>query len=126
MNLTDWDRSAIRRVICAQLDALRSRDGARALSYSSPERQRFGTGERFLEIVQEGFPQLVHPRHTQFGALKLVRGRWMQQVTFLEDDVPQASVVFVMDRQPDASWRIDGCVQLARPIIEPQLPQYLN
>ncbi len=126
MNLTELDRHHIRHVISAQLRALSQGEGRRALSFSSPARQRHGSGRRFLEVVQRAFPQLVSARTAEYGALRCLSGRWMQQVTLTSEDGERVPLVYVMAQQPDASWRIDGCVLLNEDPSDRARAQYLN
>lgn len=128
MNPTEIDRCDIQRVITQQLDALGSRDGARALSYSSPARQQYGSGQRFLEVVQAGFPQLLRARRTDFGPLRLMHGYWTQQVTLTSTDGSRVPLLYVMEQQADGSWRIDQCVKMKErpPVQTPAAAQYVN
>ena len=116
------DRSSIRRVIECQLAAFKAEDGAAALSFATPERQQFGSGERFLDMVRSGFPLLMHSRHVEFGDPQYLQGRWTQPVRVTAEDGRSVSTLYVMEQQPDGSWRIDRCVfHGPRPA-----PQYLS
>ena len=126
MNLSQTDRQHIRHVINSQLRALSLGNGQQALSFSSPERQRYGSGERFLEVVQAAFPQLVSAQRAEYGALRWLRGRWMQQVTLIDEHGGRMPLVYVMVREPGAGWFIDGCVLLDEDPSQPARPAYLN
>ena len=110
MHPSDFDKMAIRTVIASQLNAFQCKDGTRALSYTTPARQRFGSGEQFLSMVQQGFPQLCTPKETEFGDLIFFQGHWAQQVTVTGTDGTALSTLYVMQRSPDGIWRIDRCV----------------
>ena len=110
MHPSDFDKMAIRTVIASQLKALQKKDGPEALSYTTPARQRFGSGEQFLSMVQQGFPQLCTPRETEFGDFIFFQGHWAQQVTVTGVDGTALSTLYVMQRVPDGTWRIDRCV----------------
>lgn len=106
----DFDKMAIRSVISSQLRALQCQDGQQALSYATPARQRFGTGEQFLSMVRRGFPQLCAAQDTHFGELIFFQGHWAQQVTVTGQDGTALSTLYVMQRSPDGMWQIDRCV----------------
>lgn len=106
----DFDKMAIRTVISSQIEALKCQDGQQALSYATAARQRFGTGEQFLSMVRRGFPQLCMAQDTQFGELIFFQGHWAQQVTVTGEDGKALSTLYVMQRAPDGTWRIDRCV----------------
>lgn len=120
--MSTHDRSSIRRVIQCQLAAFRREDGALALSFATPERQQFGSGERFLDMVRAGFPLLMRSMHVEFGEPLQVEGRWTQPVRVTAEDGRSLSTLYVMEQQPDGAWRIDRCMFYR----SPPKPQYLS
>src|SRR5450755_1067314 len=61
----EW--KAIQQVIGDQLKALKAGDGTKAMTYSVPGiRQQFGTPERFLRMVREGYSALLEARSSTF------------------------------------------------------------
>ncbi len=112
--LTKADRVAIRQVIKAQLAALQKDDGPLAFSYSSPFiHEKFGTPENFLRMVKTGFPQIYRPRDTQFRQLDASTGTPVQSVFFIGPDGEPVLGLYLMEKQPDGKWKINGC-QLAK------------
>ncbi|MCB1883592.1 MAG: DUF4864 domain-containing protein [Geminicoccaceae bacterium] len=104
------DAPAIRAVIEAQLKAFRSDDGAAAFAKASPGIQAmFGTPENFMAMVRQGYPQVYRPRAVEFADIVTERGRPVQRVRIVGPDGKVVMAHYPMQRQPDGSWRIDGC-----------------
>ena len=105
------DRSAIQSVIQQQLDAFQADDGKGAFSLASPSiREQFGTPENFLALVRQGYPMVYRPRETHFGALDEENGQIVQKVAFVGPDGVLVTALYIMEQQPDGSWRIAGCI----------------
>ena len=116
--LTKADRAAIRQVIEAQLSALQHDDGALAFSYSSPFiQEKFGTPERFLDMVKTAFPSVYRPRDTQFRELDVTEGMPVQKVFFIGPNGEPVLGLYLMEQQPDGSWKINGCKLAKAPDI---------
>lgn len=108
--LAETDRSAIREVIRAQIDAFRHDDAARAFSFASPAVQaRFGTPEAFLAIVRVAYAALYRPSAVLFQELRPTAGVPTQHVLVLDADGDPVHAYYPMQRLPDGSWRIGGC-----------------
>ena len=45
----------------------------------------------------------------QFGAIATVNGDIVQRVELIGPDGKPALALYVMQRQPDGSWKINGC-----------------
>jgi hypothetical protein len=110
------DAAAIRAVIEAQIAAFRADDGAAAFAFASPEIQSlFGDAERFMAMVRDGYQPVYRPRSVEFRDLILEQGRPTQRVLVVGPDGVPVVARYFMQRQPDGSWRIDGCVLERRP-----------
>ncbi|GIW24037.1 DUF4864 domain-containing protein [Meiothermus sp.] len=109
------DRAAIQAIISAQIEAFKKDDAVRAFSFASPGIRRvFQTPERFLEMVRSGYPQIYRPLKVEFGPASRSVGALQQvrQVVHLVGlDGKRAVAYYLMERQPNGSWKIDG-VQL--------------
>ena len=104
------DAAAIRGVIEQQLGAFRADDSGLAYSFASPMIQRkFGSAENFMRMVQTGYPAVYRPREVEFRELAL-RGNGVpvQEVLFVGQDGTARLAYYVMQRQPDGSWKING------------------
>jgi hypothetical protein len=108
--MSDADTLAIRQVIESQMAAFQKDDGAGAYSFASPTIQaKFGNAEIFLQMVKTGYPAVYRPRDVEFRQLKLENGRLLQEVFVVGPDGKPALAIYEMQRQPDGSWRINGC-----------------
>lgn len=109
------ERGAIRKVIESQLEAFRRDDAAGAFAFASPKIQEiFGDPATFMAMVQAGYQPVYRPRRFAFQDLKELRGQPAQEVFFVGPDGKEVLGIYVMDRQPDGRWRIDG-VFLVKP-----------
>lgn len=105
------DAQEIRAVIEAQLAAFATDDAAQAFSFASPNIQRmFGTPEKFLMMVRTGYPVVYRPSLVLFRPLEAVDGEPFQLVQMSDAAGQVWLAIYKMQRQPDGSWRIDGCV----------------
>jgi len=108
---SETDRAEIMRVISAQMNAFLRDDGNEAFSYAAPSiRSMFHTPERFMSMVQRGYPPVYRPRDVQFLDLVESEGRPLQKVQVVGPDGLPVMAVYTMELQPDGSWRIAGCV----------------
>lgn len=105
------DVVAIRGIIEAQLKAFRADDGAQAFAAASPAIQSiFKNPDTFMSMVRNTYQAVYRPREFEFRDLVPVEGRWTQRVLVVGADGVPVVAEYVMERQPDGSWRIDGCV----------------
>jgi len=105
------DRRAIRSVIEAQLAAFRADDGDTAFGFASPAIQAmFGNPTRFLAMVKTGYMPVYRPREVRFQRLVLHQGEPVQLVLLVGPDLEVFTAFYAMQRQPDGTWRINGCV----------------
>src|SRR5713101_1670657 len=108
------DRAAIRTVIEQQLAAFQRDDGSAAFSLASPTiQQQFHSAENFMRMVRTGYPPVYRPRSVAFGDIVTVDGDIVQRVELIGPDGAPALALYIMQRQPDGSWRINGCVLTA-------------
>jgi hypothetical protein len=109
--LTEVDRSAIRVVIEAQIAAFRADDGVAAFGFASPSIQRqFGNPTDFLAMVRSGYMPVYRPREVRFGDLIESRREPVQTVLLVGPKLEVVTAYYVMEKQADGAWRIDGCV----------------
>ena len=111
LELAPAERAAIRGVVEAQLDAFRRDDGVAAFGYASPSiRAMFRTAERFMNMVREGYAPVYRPRRVEFRDVVRWRGRITQRVYLVGPDGAPVIANYLMERQADGTWRIDGCI----------------
>jgi hypothetical protein len=105
------DQAQIRQVIGDQLDAFRHDDGERAFGYASPGiRAMFHDPDTFMRMVRTGYQPVYRPREVEFRDLDLEEGTWVQRVLLVGPDGVPVVARYLMQRQPDGSWLINGCV----------------
>jgi hypothetical protein len=108
--LTTADRLGIQTVIEQQLKAFRQDDAVGAFAFASPNIQaKFGTPAVFLRMVQTAYQPVYRPRHVTFKALQLTDGVPTQEVFLVGPDGVPVMAVYLMQKQPDGAWKIDGC-----------------
>jgi hypothetical protein len=105
----EWN--SIRLVIGDQLKALKAGDGAKAMTYSVPGmRKQFGTPERFMRMVREGYRALLDARSSSFLDGAVVDGITIQPLQLVLPDNSVVVALYRMEKQKDGVWRIAGCV----------------
>lgn len=109
----DPESTAFKAVVAAQADAFRRDDWTAAFGYASPSIQaQFGSAERFRQMVLGAYTAVARPRVFEFEPAATIGGRPTQPVFVVGPDGIAQRALYFMERQPDGSWRIDGCVLL--------------
>ncbi len=109
--LTTADEAAIADIIQQQIAAFQADDAELAFSLASPDIQaRFQTAEQFMGMVQTLYEPVYRPQSVDFGAIELIRGRPVQAVTVLGPTGTWVTAYYQMEKQPDDTWRIAGCM----------------
>ena len=104
------DRAAIEDIIRDQVAAFKRDDGTTAFSYASPNIQSiFGTAEVFMRMVRQGYQPVYRPQVFEFRELVMVGLALTQKVFVIGPDGLPYHAPYIMERQADGSWRIDGC-----------------
>lgn len=114
------DRPAIEQTIKSQLEAFRADDGATAYGFASPMIKRiFPTVETFMAMVKRGYPQVYRPQQYKFGEIKQGPAGFPEQhVMIVGPDGKTYEAIYTMQRQPDGSWKINGCSIVELPGLE--------
>jgi hypothetical protein len=108
------DRATIRSVITDQIAAFRRDDAATAFGFAAPNIQAmFGSPERFLSMVRDAYQPVYRPSDVAFGELVRIAGELVQLVQVVGPDGAPRLALYVMERQPDGTWRIAGCTLTA-------------
>ena len=109
-DVTAADRAEFERLIAAQIAAFQRDDEAQAFAYASPGIQAtFGTPRVFMQMVREGYQPVYRPREVRFGAVTVRPWGPEQRIFVIGPDGHPYVAVYPMERQPDGSWRINGC-----------------
>jgi hypothetical protein len=114
--VNDGDRAAIRQVIESQINAFQRDDATGAYAHATPMiQEKFGNAENFLQIVRTDYSAVYRPREIEFRELMEQDGILIQQVFVVGPDGKPVLALYEMQRQPDGSWRINGCYFTAAP-----------
>lgn len=106
---TEAEAAAFRGVISAQVDAFRQDAWDTAFSFASPSiRSMFGSTERFRAMVLGGYEAVARPRVFEFEDATTIGGQPAQPVFVIGPDGVAVRAIYMMERQPDGSWKIDG------------------
>ncbi len=104
----------IRSVIQVQLDAFASGDATAAYGQASPTIQNLFPSELiFMEMVRSGYSVLIAPKRVDFLNLFEDDGSPVYRVGIESKDGTQWIAFYRMALQPDASWKIAGCIIFA-------------
>ncbi len=117
--ITESDRAAIKATISDQLHALASDNAALAFSFASPGIQlQFRTPENFIQMVQRAYYPVYRARSIIFEDLNTIDNHLAQPVLIMGQDDALVRALYLMQRQLDGQWRINGCLLL--PIHDPE------
>lgn len=109
--MADDEAEDVRRVLVAQFDAFADDDADRAFETATPEvRDALGSSSRFLAMVRGAYPMVYRPRAIRFHKPEEDGDSVIQLVEITDDDAKSWIALFTLERQPDRSWRISGCV----------------
>lgn len=107
---SDADKAQFRQIISDQMAAFRAGDAATAFGFASPALQaKFGSAAMFMEMVRGGYQPVYRPKAVDFGAVVDRLQGPEQQVFVTGPDGGRYLAHYMMERQPDGSWRISGC-----------------
>jgi len=99
---------AARDVISDQIAAFRAEDPAGAFAYASPFiRDKFGTPERFGQMVREGYPMVWSPSEVTFLDMREIGGKLWQEV-LLRDAAGKGWIAEYELVEVDGALRING------------------
>lgn len=110
MLISESDRATIRSVVEQQLQAFQKDDAAGAFAFASPGiQQQFRTAENFMYMVKNAYQAVYRPRSVLFENLATVEGIPAQPVLLLDSEGIPIRAIYLMEKQFDNSWRINGC-----------------
>jgi hypothetical protein len=110
------EADAVRQVVIAQLQAFAEDDADSAFATATPGvREAIGNPGRFLAMVRGAYPMVYRPAAVAFLKPEEDAGTVLQMVTITDGDDKAWIALFALERQPDSSWRISGCVVAENP-----------
>jgi hypothetical protein len=109
-DISPADQASIRAMISGQIDAFRHDDGNAAYGFASPTIQGlFPTADMFMNMVRNAYQPVYRPRSVTFGQLSDSPLGPVQKVFLVGPDGKSYVAVYSLQRQPDGTWRINGC-----------------
>ena len=109
--LADDDAQKVQAVIVAQLEAFREDDADSAFETATPAvREAIGSSGRFLALVRGVYPMVYRPARVAFLKPEQDEDQVLQMVEITDSESKTWLALFAMERQPDNSWRISGCL----------------
>ena len=109
----DDDVVAARTVITSQAEAFARDDDAAAFAYASPAlKQIFQQPAMFMAMVRSRYAPVYRHKSFEFGEGKVENGKITQNVHIRDDDGELWEAMYTLERQPDGSLKITGCVLL--------------
>jgi hypothetical protein len=110
-DVSSADAAAIKSIVAGQIEAFRHDDGNAAYGYASPAiRDLFPTPDIFMDMVRKGYPPVYRPQSVVFGAIANSPTGLEQKVFLTGPDGKSYVAIYNVQRQPDGSWKINGCV----------------
>lgn len=110
------DVADIRNSILRQLNAFRDDDAEKAFSYAAPEIRRiFKTPEMFLHMVRKSYQSVYRPQSFAFKTIKRIDGNIVQPLAVVGPSGVSETALYIMEQQPDGSWKIGACIMAREP-----------
>ena len=108
--VSEHEAQQVRLVIVTQLQALDDDDADGAFETTTPAvREAIGNPWHFLVMMRLAYPMVYHSTSVTFMRAELLGGAVLQLTEILDEQGKSWLVLFSLERQPDAAWRIDGC-----------------
>jgi hypothetical protein len=109
--LAEDDERDIQQIITSQLAAFADDDADRAFETATPAvREAMGSSGYFLALVRGIYPMVYRPEAVHFQKPELEDGLVVQMVEIRDKDDKSWIAFFALEKQPDAAWRIGGCI----------------
>jgi Domain of unknown function (DUF4864) len=110
------DGAAMRRLIEAQIAAMRADDWPGAFALASPELQaQYGTPAALRDDVTAHYAPLPAVADAEFIDIVMFRGLPTYRVTLSDGDGSTATAYYLVRRLDDGSLRVAGCVLVRVP-----------
>ena len=110
------DIAEIRNMIIGQISAFREDDAEKAFSFAAPAiRKIFRTPEMFLYMVRKSYQAVYRPRKYEFRTIRNIDGKVVQPVTIVGPTGVTETALYIMEKQPDGTWRIGACNMAREP-----------
>ena len=98
-----------RKIISAQIEAFLNDDAETAYSFASPAIQtKFQDKDTFFAMVKKSYSPVYRPGNYAFGRAKSAGDYVVQEVIISGTDGKDWTAVYSLQKQEDASYRING------------------
>ena len=115
-SISDADAASFRQIISEQIAAFNADDGAKAWSYAAPSIQQiFPTPDIFMSMVKNGYQPVYRQKSFSFGEITGNTDRPVQHVTIIDANGKLWDALYTMQKQPDGTWKISGCILAQMP-----------
>jgi hypothetical protein len=109
--LSEDETQKVQHVIEAQFAAFADDDADGAFQTATPAvREAIGNSGHFLALVRGAYPMVYRPESVRFHKPEADEGSVLQMVEITDKNNKSWLALFALEQQPDASWRISGCV----------------
>jgi hypothetical protein len=114
---SEAEAQEFQRIIAGQLNAFSADDGAAAYAFATPSIQRlFPNPEIFMSMVKKGYAPVYRRQSYSFGKIgNEMGGQPTQHVSIIDANGKAWTALYAMERQPDGSWKINGCMLVEAP-----------
>jgi hypothetical protein len=107
------DIATAQGVISSQAEAFGRDDAKTAYSYAAPAiREMFPQAELFMFMVQNAYAPVYRHKSFEFGEARLADNQVAQRVHIVDANGEAWEALYTLERQPDGSLKIIGCVLL--------------
>lgn len=98
-------------MIQAQLDAFADDDADTAFELATPGiRATLGRSDRLLALVRDAYPMVYRASSVAYFRGEESEGTALQLVRITDPDAKSWLAIFSLEKQPDATWKISGCL----------------
>jgi hypothetical protein len=109
--LSEAETRNVQHIIEVQFEAFADDDADGAFQTATPAvREAIGNPGRFLALVRGAYPMVYRPGSVRFHKPEADEGTVLQLVEITDKNSKSWLALFALEQQPDATWRISGCV----------------
>jgi Domain of unknown function (DUF4864) len=110
------DVAAAQAVISSQVEAIGRDDAVAAYAFATPGiHSIIADAKAFLGIVREHYGPVYRHKGFRFGDASASDGKIAQEVHIIDADGVPWEALYTLERQPDGSIKISGCVLVRAP-----------
>ena len=110
-SLSEEDARGVEQIVMAQLVAFASDDADGAFATTTPAvRKAIGDSSRFAAMVKGTYPMVYRSASVVFHKPEINGSTVLQLVEITDQRTKSWLAMFALERQPDKTWAISGCV----------------